>query len=170
MTWYYWLGVIVWGLFILKTLMSWLIADLDTDFDLDADGDIDIGFGDIVSFKGLIHLLMGFTAWIDTKSLCGGTITYMDYFIGAALGIVFVIILFYLYKFLMKLNYQPSNKKEKDLVGTEGTVYLSMRKGKYVITVPTNNGTVQIDAYSKYPYYAGDKVVITKFENGKYYI
>lgn len=35
------------------------------------DGDADFDIGDVVSFKGLIHFLMGFGGWTSIKQLLG---------------------------------------------------------------------------------------------------
>ncbi len=51
---YYIIGGVAYG--ILQFIISWVAGELDVDFDGDADFDI----GDVVSFKGLIHFLMGF--------------------------------------------------------------------------------------------------------------
>lgn len=171
MTWYNYLAVIVWGLFILKTLLSWLIADFDTDIDFDADGEPDVGFGDIISFKGLVHFLMGFSVWLVITQFTVGVIAYYDYAIAFIIGIVFVVLLYYLYKFMLKLNYQPTNKEGQNLVGTEGKVYLTGPNNSYVLTIPTINGTTQIDVYSNSSnFHIGDNVLIREYKNGKYFI
>lgn len=52
---YYLLAATSYGIFIVQFVLSWFGGDTD----LDVDGEIDMNVGDIVSFKGFIHFLMG---------------------------------------------------------------------------------------------------------------
>lgn len=83
---YYIIGGVAYGIFILQFIISWVAGELDVDFDGDADFDI----GDVVSFKGLIHFLMGFGGWTSIKQLLGYEITWVDWLIGFFIGLVFV--------------------------------------------------------------------------------
>lgn len=64
---YYIIGGVAYGIFILQFIISWVAGELDVDVDFDGDADFDIG--DVVSFKGLIHFLMGFGGWTSIKQL-----------------------------------------------------------------------------------------------------
>ena len=66
MEWYYILGIISYGIFIVQFILSNLGFG-DTDIDIDLDGDIDFDVSDLLSFKGLIHFLMGFSGWLSLK-------------------------------------------------------------------------------------------------------
>lgn len=50
---YYLSAAISYGIFLVQFILSWFGGD--TDLDVDLDGDV----SDIVSFKGLIHFIMG---------------------------------------------------------------------------------------------------------------
>lgn len=39
----------------------------DTDLDVDLDGELDMDVSDIVSFKGLVHFVMGASGWLCIK-------------------------------------------------------------------------------------------------------
>lgn len=80
---YYIIGGVAYG--ILQFIISWVAGELDVDFDGDADFDI----GDVVSFKGLIHFLMGFGGWTSIKQLLGYEITWVDWLIGFFIGLPF---------------------------------------------------------------------------------
>lgn len=171
MVWYYYLGIAAWGFFILKTLLSWILSDVFDDIDIDGDGDIDISLGDIISFKGLLHFIMGFSLWLCTRDYLGFTITNHDYIIAVVLGIIVVMILYYLYKSCMKLEYKPDCQDGSDLVGTSGIVYLELIKGSlYLIHINTTTGTREIMVRANRTYAKGEGCTIVKYENNKYYI
>ena len=85
---YYAVAVVVYSIFIIRFVLSWIGAD----FDVDADADLDLS--DVVSFKGLTHFLMGVSGWLSVKSLITHNVQWWDYLIAFAIGILFVIILF----------------------------------------------------------------------------
>ena len=66
---YFGLALFSTGIFIVQFILSFFIGelDLDTDIDLDGDGVDDFSIGDLISFKGLIHFLIGFswTMWFS---------------------------------------------------------------------------------------------------------
>ena len=64
MEWYYILGIISYGIFIVQFLLSNLFGWGDLDLDIDFDGEPDFGLGDVLSFKGLVHFAMGFSGWL----------------------------------------------------------------------------------------------------------
>ena len=66
MEWYYVLGIISYGIFIVQFILSNLGFG-DTDIDIDLDGNVDFDVSDLLSFKGLIHFLMGFSGWLSLK-------------------------------------------------------------------------------------------------------
>ena len=166
----YGITIVIYGIFILRFILSWIGGD----FELDADADIDLG--DVVTFKGATHFLMGFFGWLSTKLLTTHSIQWYDYLIGFILGVIFVIILFYVYKFMMKLESKPTILSGKDLVGHQGTIYLrdyeDLDTGwkHYTITVNNGNGTVELSAISTKSFRTGDSVVITDFNNSYYLI
>lgn len=166
----YGITIIIYGIFILRFILSWIGGD----FELDADADIDLG--DVVSFKGATHFLMGLSGWLSTKLLITHSLQWYDYLIGFILGVIFVIILFYVYKFMMKLESKPTILFGKDLIGHQGTIYLKeyvdLDTGwhHYTITVNNGGGTVELSAISTKSFRTGDSVVIIDFKNSYYLI
>ena len=165
---YYAVALTVYSIFIIRFILSWVGAD----FDIDADVDI----GDVVSFKGLTHFLMGFSGWLSVKSFTTHNVVWYDYLIAFVLGVIFVIILYYVYKFLMKLENKPQVLSGKDLIGSTAKVYLVLSTidadtlFKYIITVDNGIGTVEIPAKSRESYKTGDSVVIKDYVNAYYII
>ena len=161
---YYAIAAIVYGIFILRFILSWIGGD----FELDADADFDLG--DVVSFKGATHFLMGLTGWLSAKSLITHDVQWYDYLIGFVVGIVMIIVLFYAYKLMMNLETKPQVLSGKDLIGHEGKVYLVVNSNEYVITVNNGVGTQEYPAKSNNIHKVGDSVVISDFINAYYII
>ena len=168
----YGITIVIYAAFIVRFILSWVGGDFDLD--MDADGDVDLG--DVVSFKGATHFLMGFFGWLSTKLMTTHTIEWYDYLIGFIFGIIFVVILFYIYKFMMKLESKPTILFGKDLIGRQGTIYLrdyeDLDTGwkHYTITVNNGNGTVELSAISTKSFRTGDPIMIFDFENSYYLI
>ena len=165
---YYIVAVIVYDIFIVRFILSWIGGDFDIDADLD--------LSDVVSFKGLTHFLMGFSGWLSVKSFTTHNIMWYDYLIAFILGVIFVIILYYVYKFLMKLENKPQVLSGKDLIGSTAKVYLALSTidadtlFKYIITVDNGIGTIEIPAKSRESYKTDDSVVIKDYVNAYYII
>ena len=165
---YYAITAIVYGIFIVRFILSWIGGDFNLD------GDIDLG--DIVSFKGATHFLMGAFGWLSLKSYKTHNVQWYDFLIAFALGVIFVIILYFVYKLMMSLESKPDMLTGKRLIGKSGEIYLNSGYDstddmcKYIIQVDNNFGLVELPAKSKSCYTLGDKVVITDFKNAYYII
>lgn len=167
---YYTIAAVIYGIFIIRFILSWVGGDFDMDIDTDLD------LSDVVSFKGITHFLMGFFGWLSVKSFTTHNIMWYDYLIAFVLGVIFVIILYYVYKFLMKLENKPQILSGKNLIGSTAKVYLVSSTidadtlFKYVVTANNSIGTVEIPAKSRESYKVGDSVVIKDYVNAYYII
>ena len=163
---YYAVALTVYSIFIIRFILSWVGAD----FDIDADVDI----GDIVSFKGLTHFLMGFSGWLSVKSYITHNVMWYDYLIALILGIIFVILLYFVYKLLISLETKPQILFGKQLIGKTGKIYVILEPEdsikKYIITVGNGLGTQEYPAKSNNSYKLGDEVVISDYVNAYYII
>ena len=163
---YYAIALIVYSIFIIRFILSWIGAD----FDIDADVDI----SDVASFKGLTHFLMGFSGWLSVKSYITHNVMWYDYLIALILGIIFVILLYFVYKFLISLETKPQILFGKQLIGKTGKIYVILEPEdsikKYIITVGNGLGTQEYPAKSNNSYKLGDEVVISDYVNAYYII
>ena len=165
---YYTIAAIVYGIFIIRFILSWIGGDFNVETDVD--------ISDVVSFKGFTHFLMGFTGWLSVKSFTTHDVMWYDYLIAFILGVIFVIILYYVYKFLMKLENKPQILSGKDFIGSTAKVYLVVSTidadtlFKYIITVNNSLGTIEVPAKSREYYKIGDSVVIKDYVNAYYII
>ena len=163
---YYAVALTVYSIFIIRFILSWIGAD----FDIDADVDI----SDVVSFKGLTHFLMGFSGWLSVKSYITHNVMWYDYLIALILGIIFVILLYFVYKLLISLETKPQVLFGKQLIGKTGKIYIILEPEdsikKYIITVGNGLGTQEYPAKSNNSYKLGDEVVISDYVNAYYII
>ena len=163
---YYAVALTVYSIFIIRFILSWVGAD----FDIDADVDI----GDVVSFKGLTHFLMGFSGWLSVKSYITHNVMWYDYLIALILGVIFVILLYFVYKLLISLETKPQILSGKQLIGKTGKIYIILEPEdsikKYIITVGNGLGTQEYPAKSNNSYKLGDEVVISDYVNAYYII
>lgn len=83
---YYLLAAISYGIFLVQFILSWFGGD--TDLDVDLDGELDMDVSDIVSFKGLIHFIMGASGWLCIKQSISHSVEWYDYLIALVCGIL----------------------------------------------------------------------------------
>ena len=163
---YYAIALTVYSIFIIRFILSWIGADFDVDADVDV--------SDVVSFKGLTHFLMGFSGWLSVKSYITHNVMWYDYLIALILGVIFVILLYFVYKLLISLETKPQILSGKQLIGKTGKIYVILEPEdsikKYIITVGNGLGTQEYPAKSNNSYKLGDEVVISDYVNAYYII
>ena len=123
MAWYVIVLIVSSCLFLLTTIGSLFFGDMD----LDADVDVGSGFmlGDLISFKGLVHFIIGFSLALTLMkefSLLSATV-------GVVTGIVFVLVLYFLYKTLFE-KLQQNVTYTHEINDMEAEVYFWDDKSK----------------------------------------
>lgn len=159
MEWYYILGIISYGIFIIQFILSCFGTDSDVDIDRDSDFDT----SSLFSFKGLIHFIMGFSGWL----MINGNIQTIDIYIAVVVGIIFMVLLYYLYRMCMKFNHTPIIKVGNQLVGETVTVYIPYMEDKYICLLSDSR---ELICKSEKSLHSGDKVIIDSYMNGVYYV
>lgn len=176
MQWYYILFFACAAFFLIKTIISWVAGEVDVDFD--ADGDTDFDVSSMFSFKGCLHFLLGFSTYLsavakfDYPEESHVSFSGVEYIGAVLMGIIFVAVLFFLYKGMMKLNHNTDNMPNFD--GCECSILTKNDDGTYGVLIKTYNGTYKKD----YPvaegfsnnFSIGSTHKIAKTENGSYYI
>lgn len=162
MEWYYILGIISYGIFIVQFILSNLGGDTELDIDFDGEGDLDTS--SFLSFKGLVHFAMGFSGWL----MLAKEVTTITVCTGVVIGIIFVMLLYYLYKLCMQFHSEPTEKKGVELIGHTVVVVLPMNR-EY-ICVPTGIPYQEIRCFSSTPTKIGDVKTITSYKDGLYSI
>jgi uncharacterized membrane protein len=160
MEWYVIVLIVSSALFVLTSIGSLFFGgmDIDVDTDLDVDGS---GFlvSDVISFKGLVHFTIGFSLTLTLMkdfSLLSATI-------GTVTGIVFVLVLYYLYKlFFDKL--QQSMKYTTDINDMEAEVYFWDNKkkiGEVFLTLEGRPVTVTLVCHEDVQFEKGQKIRVS---------
>jgi hypothetical protein len=171
---YYSLAIAAYSIFLIQFFVAMFGgSDMDADIDFDGDGAMDLTWGDIFSFKGLIHFLMGFAGWLSLTAAKGSPILWYDYVIALAIGVGFVLMLVFLGKLLMKLRQEPTGTSGWDYVGHDGfiTVVCSDEPDVYYVMLK-DLGSTELKVYSrsKTKYKLASEVTIISYEDGKYFI
>lgn len=170
MAWYYILCIACIALILVKSVLSWVFGEIDVDYDFN--GDADFTISDMLSFKGILHLLLGFSSYLSAQAHFGHITSFgvIDYVIAIIIGIIFALGLALLYRFVLKADNVPT--VITDYSGMDGRIYLNMGNGRYSIAVGTLDGTHNIDAYSDDANLAIGAIVTLKKnkEDNKYYI
>lgn len=174
MTWFNILFCVVFAIFFLKSIISWVAGDVDLDIDFDGDTDIDVS--GMLSFKGLLHFLMGFSTVLSAvgyENTHSFTVPYVfpisTYIFAICFGIFIMVTLYYLYKFMLKLSHYTTDNLNLD--NMTGKVYLIEEDGQYQVLVDTPSGTFKKTAYSEdKTHKLGDEVVVKWDKESKRYI
>ena len=161
MEWYVIVLIVSAALFVLTTLGSMLFGSIDMNMDADVDLDIGSGFllGDLISFKGLIHFTIGFSLALTVM----GEFSLISTSVGVVTGIVFVLVLYYLYKMLFEKLQQ--NIKYTDVINDmEADVYFwdeKTRIGEVFVTLEGRPVTVTLKCDEDIRIEKGQKIIVS---------
>ena len=159
MAWYVIVLIVSSGLFFLTTIGSLFFGEIDVD--LDTDLDIGSGFllSDVISFKGLIHFSIGFSLALTLMN----EFTLLSATIGVITGIVFVVVLYYLYKLLYEKLQQKINYTN-EINDMEAEVYFwdnKLKTGEVFITLEGRPVTVTLECPEDIHFEKGQKIKVT---------
>jgi uncharacterized membrane protein len=159
MAWYAIVLIVSSALFLLTTIGSLFFGDMDID--MDADLDVGSGFllSDVISFKGLIHFTIGFSLTLTLM----GEFTILSTAIGIATGIVFVLVLYYLYKFIFE-KLRQSMKYTTEINDMEAEVYYwdnKRKTGEVFITLEGRPVTVTLECPEDIKFEKGQKIKVS---------
>lgn len=166
MTWYFYIFTFCLIFFILKTVMSWFLSDVDYY----NNNRLKFNNFTLLSIQMIIYFLLGFTGILSflaynsfDKYLNGFTFT--DFCLAFIAGVVLTLFFWWLYN--------NNSFDKKDLNGYECTILKNLKNGKYEARVKTPSGNIDITVYSfdrneHFP--KKSKHFIVKNNKGKYFI
>ncbi|MDR2622025.1 MAG: hypothetical protein LBC48_05530 [Dysgonamonadaceae bacterium] len=160
MTWYVIVLIASAALFLLTTVSALFFGEmhLGVDTDVDVDGGDFLG-GDIFSFKGLLHFAMGFSLTLTLMKEV--TITSVCIAIGA--GLVFVLVLYFLYKIIYTKS-QQSLKYTDTIDEMDAEVYFwneNRKIGEVFISLEGRPVTVTLEGAEGMNLEKGQKIKVS---------
>jgi prepilin signal peptidase PulO-like enzyme (type II secretory pathway) len=164
MAWYVIVLIVSSALFLLTTAGSLIFGDID----LDADLDFDSGFvlSDVFSFKGLIHFIIGFSLVL---TLMHG-LTLLSASVGVITGIVFVAVLYYLYKLVFE-KLQQNMKYTNEIKDLDAEVYFwddKSKIGEVFITLEGRPVTITLECPDEIHFEKGQKIKVSGTRHSVY--
>lgn len=156
------IALVTTGIFVIQFILSIFFGDIDADVDVDAD------ISSVVSFKGLTHFGIGF-GWY--MYLIGNT-DFRSYMVAILIGLLFVFVVWFLYKKAYQLQQVNRSEKTEQLVGRECTIYFKQESGKYTVQMRKDGAMREVDVVSETgkTYQTGDRTIITVYKDGTLYI
>ena len=100
-------AIVATAIFLVQFIVSIFFGDIDTDVDMDTD------LGSVISFKGLTHFCIGMGWYMYISQ---GT-DISSYVVGILVGLVFVLVLWFLYKKAWQLQNENRPEKPEALLG-----------------------------------------------------
>lgn len=154
-------AIVATAIFLVQFIVSIFFGDIDTDVDMDTD------LGSVISFKGLTHFCIGMGWYMYISQ---GT-DISSYVVGILVGLVFVLVLWFLYKKAWQLQNENRPEKPEALLGRECTIY-TQNGDRYVVQIAVNGSLREMDVRSLEgrKYRTGDRAVIIRLESGIMYI
>lgn len=154
-------AIVATAIFLVQFIVSIFFGGIDTDVDMDTD------LGSVISFKGLTHFCIGMGWYMYISQ---GT-DISSYVVGILVGLVFVLVLWFLYKKAWQLQNENRPEKPEALLGRECTIY-TQNGDRYVVQIAVNGALREMDVRSLEgrKYRTGDRAVIVRFESGIMYI
>ena len=141
--------------FIVQALVSWFV-----DFDTDLDFDSSLNVSDFISFKGLVHFLLGF-CWTGALN---GVESLSEVLIAVAVGVVFFVILAFLYKKVYSLAEEKTYQNPRELIGRDVQL-LNFYQGVGRVSVNFDGRRTDMNVKSEQNLKSGDFVRIIDYKD-----
>jgi len=161
MAWYVIVLIISAGLFVLVTIGSFIFGEMDLNIDADVNVETggDLFGGDIFSFKGLLHFTMGFSLTLTLMK----EVTITSVSIGIVAGVVFVFVLYYLYK-ITYVKLQQSMKYTDKIEEIDAEVYFwneNRKIGEVFISLEGRPVTITLEGAEGMKLEKGQKIKVS---------
>jgi len=159
MAWYVIVLIVSAGLFLITSIGSLIFGGIDIDLDTDLETGSGFLLGDVISFKGLIHFTIGFSLSLTLM----GEFSLLSTVVGVVTGIIFVLVLYYLYQFLFR-KLQQNIKYTTVINDMEAEVYYwddKMKIGEVFITLEGRPVTVTLKCPEDVHFEKGQKIRVS---------
>lgn len=142
-------------IFLVQFIMTFFV---DLDMDIDADGSLDTS--DFLSFKGVLHFLLGF-CW---TGVIYGIDSPWKITLAVMVGLVFFFSLIFVYKKIYSLAQEKKFQDPKELIGEEAELN-TFYNGTGTIFITFDGRRSEVNVRSDKNVKTGDVVRIVGYEN-----
>ena len=159
MAWYVIVLIVSGSLFVITSIGSVFFGEMGIDVDTDLDTGSGFLLSDVISFKGLIHFTIGFSLALTVM----GGLSLLSTIVGVVTGVVFVMVLYYLYQFLFKML-QQNIKYTTDINNMEAEVYYwnnRTKTGEVFITLEGRPVNVTLKCQEDIHFESGQKIRVS---------
>lgn len=146
---FWWVAIITSIIFLVQTLLTFIGSDTSDGLNADFDGNldhVDAPF-QLFSLRNLINFLLGF-GWAGVAFFDVIENKMLLLVLATVVGIIFVLLFFFLIKQILKLT-EDNTFKIENLKGKTGEVYINIPKeksGRGKILISTNGTNHELDA------------------------
>ena len=156
MNWYEIVLIASAALFLLTTIGSLVFGEMDINMDTDVEA---VTGGDIFSFKGLLHFAIGFSLTLTLMK----EVTILSVSIGVIAGVIFVFVLYYLYK-MTYTKLQQSMKYTDKIEEIEAEVYFwneNRKIGEVFVNLEGRPVTITLEGAEEMKLEKGQKIKVS---------
>jgi prepilin signal peptidase PulO-like enzyme (type II secretory pathway) len=157
MAWFEIVLIVTAGLFVFSTIGSLFFGDVDIDAGMDIDGGFIVS--DVISFKGLIHFALGLslalTLWQE--------VNWMSMSVGVITGIIFVAVLYCLYKVVYE-KLQQNMQYTHEIKEMDAEVYYwsaEQKVGEVFVTLEGRPVTITLQCAEDIRFEKGQKIKVS---------
>lgn len=153
------------GFVLVQFFASLFYGDFETDADLDFESDFSMS--DILSFKGILHFLIGFswTIWLVD------ILMIQRIALAIIVGLIFMFMLYKVAKMVKKLGVDPKPFNIEETENKTATVdYWKNGKGEIIYKSDTFTASLKAESKSGKEYKSGDIVTVIEIVGEKVYI
>jgi hypothetical protein len=164
MAWYAIVLIVASVFFLLSTIGSVFLGDMDVDAGWNTGSDFLIS--DLLSFKGLTHFTIGFSLVLTIMQ----GLSLVSACIGVVTGIVFMLVLYYLYKFFFE-KLQQSMKYTDEIKEMDAEIYFwdaQSKIGEVFIILEGRPVTVTLKCSDRISLAKGQKIKVSGNRNAVY--
>lgn len=160
MEWYVVLFLFAAGVLLLQLVISLVFGDLHIDHDFD--------IGDVFSFKGLLHFILGFSVTLTVFD----KVTFYTILLATFVGAVFIVGLYWIYRTLYTKLTQEIVYTDK-IENQEAEIYYwdnASQTGQVFVTLEGRKLPIDLISKDSTKFSAGQKVIVSGNRNSVYIV
>lgn len=153
------------GFLLVQFFASLFYGDFETDVDLNFESDFNMS--DILSFKGILHFIIGFSWTIALVDI----LMVQRIALAILVGLVFMFVLYKLAKSVKKLGVEPRPFNVDETINKTATVdYWNNGMGEIIYKSETFTTSLKAESKSNKQYKSGETVTIIDIVGDKIYV